>query len=96
VKSLGESLRVPEMTCPYCGYKTDAVALMGGETHPPEAGNLSICIDCCNVSVFMDGHSLRLPTSKELIEFDKDYDLQLGIRACKITNRKRRKKDLTK
>lgn len=57
-------------TCPSCGSKHDACSAIGyDEPQVPDPGNISLCIDCGDLSVFDDNLELRLPTVEEMKKF---------------------------
>lgn len=41
---------LPAAECPHCGTSHDAAS--GLTTHYPEAGDVSVCLDCAGVSVY--------------------------------------------
>jgi len=56
-------------TCPHCGYELDAATACDfEEAGQPGPGDMSICIECGEVCVFVDDINLRKPTDSELVE----------------------------
>lgn len=51
--------------CPFCHIAHDAATNMSGEEHPPDPGDVSVCIECGTASVFMLGGHLRMPSAEE-------------------------------
>jgi hypothetical protein len=61
--------------CPYCGYRQDSHAHIGDEPATPEPGNLSLCIECAEPSVYVmvaGRLSLRSTTTAERDEIRED------------------------
>lgn len=53
-----------ESACPHCGRETCAST---GESEPPKAGQIAVCIECAGVNIYADGEGrLRLPTPQEM------------------------------
>lgn len=65
-----DSVRVANNVCRRCGYKLDGA--LGITTQFPEAGALSICINCAAVAIFNERGELRPPTTEELVEIKQD------------------------
>jgi C4-type Zn-finger protein len=84
MRQLGGKMRVADMVCPYCNHEVNGVSRIGDETTVPREGNVAICIRCCNPAVFTST-GLRMATSAELMEFDKDEELLESIRVCKAS-----------
>lgn len=62
---------VPNARCPSCNTELDfAENVDGGGA--PEAGNISVCIQCAAVLVFNDDLSFRVPTDEDWQEIKSD------------------------
>lgn len=62
-----------QATCPYCGSRNPHVGRPGGGA--PADGDISICAECRELSVFTAGPmgvALRQPTAGELIAAERD------------------------
>lgn len=70
---LWKTTRVPKASCPYCGYKLDAVSGKG----TPSSGDLSVCLNCASPLCFTDDLKLRVLTSKEIAELHPDNQIEL-------------------
>jgi hypothetical protein len=47
-------MRLPQVSCPYCGYKFDSYDGIDTPGYvPPSDGDYSICIDCGEVGIFV-------------------------------------------
>ena len=58
-------------TCPHCQSEHELTSnLMGKEGGGPSPGDASICITCCEFSVFQDDLSLRKPNEEEAKALD--------------------------
>lgn len=56
--------------CPYCGYRADSASSLGGASHRPRDGALSICFRCTMFSVCVvrgSSVSLRYLTDLEAL-----------------------------
>lgn len=54
-----DHLDLPEQPCPVCGHRLNAVGQAHTmQTETPEAGDLTICIQCAEVLVFLDTGAL--------------------------------------
>jgi hypothetical protein len=67
---LGDANRLKPSKCPSCGKKLDGASKLGGNNERPKPGNVSICSDCCNISIFDENMDLRLPTPEERVEIE--------------------------
>jgi hypothetical protein len=61
--------------CPFCFYQATHVDLVAGETPIPQAGDVSMCIGCGELSIFITGGGLRRPTAAEAAEHAVDAEL---------------------
>lgn len=59
-------------TCAWCGHVNSHATAVNGEDKP-EPGNLSLCIECGEWSVFTET-ALRKPTDDEFVEIAADPD----------------------
>ena len=50
---------MPEHTCPTCGKKMDRASSAFGD-HAPKVGDLTVCINCGNVSQFDEKFQLMI------------------------------------
>lgn len=65
--------------CPHCRYQpdtaTEVTALVEDKPSPmPEPGDVSLCIECAEWSVFNKDLRLRVPTDKELLDIGLNPD----------------------
>jgi hypothetical protein len=69
--------RIRQNTCPWCGYKTDAVSSLESTENGfdlgarmPREGDITLCIGptCGEWNVFTSDLTLRKPTDAELLE----------------------------
>jgi hypothetical protein len=58
--------RVPEATCPVCGYAMDAVSDFATQSRP-KSGDLSVCIQCAAPLTFNDDLTMRLLRDGEFL-----------------------------
>ena len=86
---LADKRMVPPTACPYCGAVHDAVSAVGEEPCTPEQGDVAICIECAEPSVF-DGGRRRKPTEDELEEMDEIEGFEDAVRGVRLTIEKRR------
>jgi len=68
---LAGDYHTPESTCPYCGKVTNGAA--GPEA--PEAGAISICIQCYNLGIFNADLTIRKPTVEEFASWRADPEV---------------------
>lgn len=88
------TIEMPQLECPYCHYLSDrATQVDSDELHIPKGGDVSICIKCAAVSIFVAPGSLRTPAEKELAEINADRVIASAVRAIKEINRKRAEED---
>ncbi len=58
--------RIPEHSCPHCGYKSDCVSPPVGDECPmPEEDDLTMCLNCGKFSAFTKELQLRHLNEKE-------------------------------
>lgn len=78
-----DSSHIARTTCPYCGYVcTHATPAMEAETPPPRAGDISICLECGQFSLFeAEPLRLRLPEPEEVAEIEEDRDCRAAREA---------------
>ena len=65
----------PVAVCPYCAKQMDMATAMMPEMEmakPPEPGNITVCIDCLNVSMFDDELQLVKMDPETFAEFRRD------------------------
>ena len=67
-----EAIRTPESRCPQCNYKTGAATQVHGEEGSPEAGSISVCLNCGQLAVFNADLTLRRMTREEIADTMKD------------------------
>ena len=65
-----------DSTCPFCGETNDAMSAVEGDDRMPEPGNVSICAECFEPSLFGDDLSLREPAADEFQRMMADDDLR--------------------
>jgi hypothetical protein len=75
--------KIPESTCPWCGEKLDGAASLEDQT--PKPGDITICVECLNVSKFdQDLHLLKIEEAEKETwtpeERSKVARIQLGLR----------------
>lgn len=73
---MSEITRIPEASCPSCGYHMDAASPEDDGDEAPGPGDVSVCFQCTEILIFDDEmHSHLAPpdhparTTPELIEF---------------------------
>ena len=75
-------------SCPGCGKVNDRHSDMTSDAKPKH-GDVSICIDCGQLSVFdLHERCLRLPRADELREFEQDPRLRMYMAAWRAVVRK--------
>jgi hypothetical protein len=82
--------RIPKQKCPRCGYKLDATTSTSGD-QKPEPGDLSLCFECGQISVFTENDGMRVPTKDEELELSVDPRViraQIFMRGIKRPNPK--------
>jgi len=67
----GAMIRMPARLCPECGYLTDAVSPIG--EGKPEAGDLSLCLNCGAPALFTRELKLRELTLEEFKALPANY-----------------------
>ncbi len=76
--------------CPYCKYNATDHETLNDEKNPEE-GDLSVCINCCEVSQFNDGKLTQCDLSTLLeetrLEIEKIKDAWLQTRHMRKTYR---------
>lgn len=79
--------KLPVQHCPICNYKIDAATCAeNGLRLRPSVGDISICIDCGELLIFLDDFSLRKAEPCDLWELDEHQqflmrNLQQAIRS---------------
>ena len=59
---------IPTSMCPICGYVMDAATVAdGGPPVVPKDGDMSVCLKCGTILIFVDGIHLRLATPDEVV-----------------------------
>ena len=61
---------VPVSVCRSCGKKNDRAS--GDDGARPSAGDMSICVQCGEISIFTETLNLRAPTPEEAAEVARD------------------------
>lgn len=75
------------ITCPSCGKVNDAQSSPDDEEAVPEDGNLSMCLYCGDLSIFVttDGvMGLRAPTLAEYEELMEDPEIRRMLAIRKV------------
>lgn len=62
------SSRIPVSLCPECGYKMDGTAAAAAEHLMPQAGDVSVCLNCGQLLLFEEAMTMRKPTREEVAE----------------------------
>jgi hypothetical protein len=63
--------------CPYCGYLNECASCPVDDDAPPSAGTPSICIRCCEWSLFDANMVLRRPTMAEFAAITRTCGQQI-------------------
>jgi preprotein translocase subunit Sss1 len=84
---LAGDYHTPESTCPYCGKVTNGAA--GPEA--PEAGAISICIQCYNLGIFNADLTIRKPTVEEFAALRSDPEQWRDIEMLRFVLRQTKK-----
>jgi hypothetical protein len=59
--------RIPAMACPWCGYTFDAMGQSASLVcEEPQAGDVTVCMACAEVSVFTSRSALRRAVVHEM------------------------------
>lgn len=74
--------------CPYCNHGHQLASSMSNPEARPKPGDISICVECCNVLVFNDDLTTRKPTPLELDNALKNAEV---VKLRKIMQYERRK-----
>lgn len=69
--------------CPYCNHKFTHA---GGQDHPPEPDDYSVCIRCAKPAIFDHDLKLRKPNEAELVAMAMDDDLEDMIQRVRYAN----------
>lgn len=82
---IGMTRRVPVHRCSACGKANDSVSMFpDGERELPRAGDLSICLYCGHLAIFMaDDLGLRELSDVEKEEAAKDPRIALALKFIK-------------
>jgi hypothetical protein len=64
--SAAKDYRLPESRCPKCDYKLNGASIVSGEDVAPQPGDFSICLNCGQLLVYIDGTLLRKATAVEI------------------------------
>lgn len=81
--------KIPPQMCRQCGYKFDASSATrksGGKKLMPKPGNVSICLNCGDLTFFDKGLRLRPPTPAELADPEVQELITRGKRAVAMMN----------
>ena len=70
IPTIGESVRVPEQPCPACASPLSAAAVAGGDEATPRPGDVSVCLYCDALLVYLPGLALRAATAAEVAGLD--------------------------
>jgi len=79
--------------CPFCGYHGDAASCLSDPTLRPQAGDVTVCIDCARINVFNADFTLRTITDEEYTELsiDTQNELYKTILAIRSLNDERKR-----
>lgn len=68
-------------TCPYCGAMADGATAPNEAGRPrlPAEGDIGICCECIEISIFQADGQKRKPTAAELIEIAGDPNVTLLV-----------------
>ena len=72
-----------EITCPFCGIRTDSVMDIQLQGKQPKPGDVSVCARCASIAIFDDELGLRYPTTEEQAVIDSNPKIalfQAGLR----------------
>ena len=65
--------KIPEIHCPYCNTMLDAAGSIAGEDGAPKAKDITVCVQCFQVSIYSDDGcgilTLKKITADELEAF---------------------------
>ena len=76
-------------TCPYCNKKVDAVTTSNKDNpRQPQEGDLTVCFDCGNISVFGHGMKMRPCRDEDLENASEDLVVSLFQLADRIKQRR--------
>ena len=81
-----KTTHTPEDKCPYCGHKISAATSVTSPHATPRPGDMTVCLECQEVSIFTVTLTLRKPTRKEQELIDRDSAVlatQMLMRAYK-------------
>lgn len=74
----------PEVLCPWCRAVNDDATDVERSKAVPEAGDITVCLYCGGLGVFIDGtHGKRRPTPAELYELSADPRVQWAVLATR-------------
>jgi len=79
-------------SCPYCGTKLDACTQVEGRDHGPEEGDVSLCINCAGIMVFIDRFTVRQATDEEQREALEDASVQKAKQIIERMRKRRRER----
>lgn len=84
-----KTTKIPEVSCPTCGYKMDGATSYEGRTPHPDS--VSICIQCTTPSMFDESLQLRNLTEEETEALNNDPEFIRLQQAIAAVNRMTRK-----
>lgn len=67
-----------ESKCPACEHPINAAGTIDAkDTYVAEPGDITVCYGCACVLVYADDMSVRLPTTKELVETPPEQQAEI-------------------
>lgn len=66
-----KTTRTPQNYCRTCHYRMDAASSATKPDEIPDAGSVSLCMKCGELSIFNEDLTLRAPTEQELINIQR-------------------------
>lgn len=63
-----DDCRIPDQSCPYCGYQMDAATPITDEDARPSPGDISLCLRCMEIGIYDDKLYVRKATPAEIEE----------------------------
>lgn len=62
-----------DSVCPYCSKVNELATVISSEYDlAPSSGDVSICIECANISIFGEDGKLRKPLQQDMNRITKD------------------------
>lgn len=86
--------RMPTTNCPHCNAELNASTYVRGGGRDgfktrPNAGDVTVCINCGNICVFGNNYTLTKPDPKMLPEYLADHDVIKTMTAVRFAKRAR-------